>query len=252
MLLNFHRLIFSALLMGSLGCRVSFAESEVPSVDLVYRKFIEGNGGRANVLALNTLVINARLEFVSGDPVEFRLYRKRPGMMRMRRKMAYLCVDTIFNGKNGWRQTTSAASGEIRTEALPEEEVEELRQNSSIEGPFFRVGSDPANIASVEFDTVGEIPAIRLDLVPDADCIYSTLWLDAETYQELKMARFIDAVETGQSVYEEIILSDSDQIEGVHFAQKMEYYHDGELVKTLLVDRIRANVGLFDSYFSVE
>ena len=92
---------------------------------------------------------------------------------------------------------------------------------------------------------------------PHADSLYSTSWLDAETFQELKLARTLPAkgmsseAAVKETVVEEVFLTKTDRIDGVHFARKMEYFIDGVWAKTVEVDQIRANVGLFDSYFSL-
>lgn len=247
--------LLSSLLVSSVlgqGAVENSSTEPVPTVLEVYREFIDGNGGHANIMALKTLVINARMIYANGTAVQFKLYRKRPGMMRMRWNMPQYYIETVFDGVNGWRQITSLANGETQLNELPEEELESLRVDSSIEGPFFMVGRNAANILSIEHDVVRGIPTFRLEIDPDAETPYTSIWLNAETCQEFKLARVLTPSGSGTEVYEEIILSEMGRIEGVHFASKMEYFHDGELVKTMVVDRVRANVGIFDNYFSLK
>jgi len=254
-------LIFAVLLQAQIHVVLSASESvdtkvrseeSAPTLTELYRGFIDGNGGHANILSLNTLVISARVIHADGDAVDFKVYRKRPAMMRMRLNMPQYYTETVFNGKEGWRQVTSKVTGDSKREELSEAELDNIRPSSSIEGPFFKLGSDSSNITSITSDVIGETPAFRLQVDPSAETVYGTIWLDAETFQEIKLMREVKIEGQEETVVEEVLLSEQDKIDGVYFARRMDYYHDGELVKTLEVDRIRANIGIFDSYFSLD
>ena len=224
----------------------------IPTVLEIYRQFIDQNGGYTNIMRLNTLVVSGRMVDAAGETNEFKLYRKRPDMMRMRFNKQQYYLETIFDGQRGLRRMTSSINGDTREIELSESELEALRMDSSIEGPFFKIGRSAANIDSVQHDTVRSVPAFRIDISPDAESGYTTIWLERETFQEIKLAKLLPVQGSDKLVYEEVLLSDMDQVEGVYFARKMEYHHDGQLVKTMVVDRVRANVGVFDSYFSLE
>ena len=122
---------------GFAGDVVAQAE-QLPTAAELHRRFIENNGGRTNIQELKSLVIDARIIEAEGQTVEFKFYRKRPEMMRMRYYLPQYTLETLYDGRNGWRLMTSLNSGETLQEELSEAQLEVLRASSSIEGPFSR------------------------------------------------------------------------------------------------------------------
>jgi hypothetical protein len=55
--------------------------------------------------------------------------------------------------------------------------------------------------------------------------------------------------EAGDGALEEIYLSDFVQTRGVWLAKNIRHEQAGELTKQIVIDRVKANVGIFDSFF---
>ena len=73
--LSFIRCLLVALFFGSQGIvwgqdQKPASDGDVPSPVDLYRHYIQSNGGRANIQALNTLVATGTLEAVDGDVLE--------------------------------------------------------------------------------------------------------------------------------------------------------------------------------------
>jgi hypothetical protein len=79
--------------------------------------------------------------------------------------------------------------------------------------------------------------------------VYDRIWISQENYQELKLSRKIE-VEGQGTVLEETYYSDFDRVRGVWIAKTIHYYRDGAFFQSVLIDSAKANVGIFDTYFS--
>jgi len=55
--------------------------------------------------------------------------------------------------------------------------------------------------------------------------------------------------EAAEPIETEIYFSNFYKKAGVYYAKEIDYVVDGLLTQKIYIDRIRANVGLFDSYF---
>lgn len=222
---------------------------ELPTAAMLYRAYVQANGGHANLLAMNTLVVDGVLTMGEQAPVGIKIYRKRPNRLRMRLEFEGFQVETIYDGKSGWRRVRSQQLEEAEIEQLEEAALAELEEGSSLQGPMFHLGTRLDDVLEISSGVVNGREAYRLQLREVEDFSYAAIWLDAEHYQELKLERRA-GVDLGEGI-ESIIISDFDQINGVYFGRRVDYYtSDGDLVKALEVEEIRVNVGLFDAFFN--
>lgn len=228
------------------------SDERIPSAAEIYRGFVNANGGRSNIMSLSTLVISGQMVYAEGQVNEFKLYRKRPGMIRMCWIKPGVNVEVAYDGEYAARRITYVANGERELQELSAAELEGLRHDSSMNSPFFTVGSNSDNILSIEHDSVRGVSAFRLEIDPSAEIPFETIWLDAETFQEIKLAQRVTSEESDVPMLVEVFLSDISQVEGVYFARKADYYHDGTFFKAVEIERIRANIGIFDSYFTLK
>nr|MBC8189790.1 hypothetical protein [Puniceicoccaceae bacterium] len=81
-----------------------------------------------------------------------------------------------------------------------------------------------------------------------SDVPYERLWLGTEHLQEVQLRRQASS-EAGREHLEEIYFSDFEQIRGVWLAKTARFERDGNFFQGVCINKVRANVGLFDSLF---
>lgn len=223
---------------------------ELPSAVDLYNSYLEQNGGRSNLIGLNTLVASGTIKSVEGDSYLFKITRKRPDKYRLKVEFVdSTTVETISNGTQAWTVVTRA-NGDAKTVELLGDDLSAVLAEGNMDGAFLQLAGQSHLIHPVGFEEVRGHPAIRVEVDPAADIPYHTIWLSAEHFQEVKLA--MSAVPKGgaEPVETELYLSAFEKLIGIYHATSLDYVVDGAPTKTIQIDRIRSNVGIFDRYFS--
>ena len=233
------------------GAEVTDAEAEeLPSVAELYQCYVRENGGLANLRSLRTLIIKGRKVEENGATRRIAIYRKRPDKLRFKVWLDNARVETVYNGGEARRIVAPLRTGgEPKVKELSADEAAALAGDTRLEGPFFRVRGSFGAVEVAGREEVRGRPAFRLQLGPELDLPYHTIWLDEAHCQEVKLARTLPAGPDGETVEQEIYFSDFRKVAGVYGAREVAYYSDGALTQKLELESVRANVGLFDSYF---
>lgn len=214
------------------------------------RAHIEKNGGLSNIQSLKSLVIHGEILDKSSESLPFKLFRKRPNFYRMQIERPGLTILSAHNGTKTQRKV-ELANGEERLVELTAAEIEAIEQSSRFDGAFFELRGRPEWLQLVGVTEVDGMLAYELEVSPEADSHYETIWLHAEHYQEVKLRK--RAIEgsgaEGVESTDEIYFSDFDQVRGVWFSRNVVQMSAGARVLTIQIDRVRPNVGLFDSFF---
>lgn len=223
--------------------------TNLPSALELYQNYIDANGGRINMASLSTLLVKGSLIQSDGESVDFKLYRKRPQMMRMKYEFDRYQVEQISDGIEAW-QVVSPNVGESSIFDITGEALESLLRDNKMEGPFFHAGMRDDWIVPVAEEEVRGQMAIRIEVSPEANIGYDVLWLSSENFQEVKLQRSLSREASNEAEkVEEIYFTEFDKVAGIWLANEIEYFTDGELTQRVLINEVRANVGIFDSYF---
>ena len=243
-----------ALLLVSvphIACAESSLETdnqELPSAEKIYSSYIEHNGGRANMAALNTFIASGRVEFEGVGLYAFRIVRKQPNKFRQKVDYTSYTKEILSNGEQAWSIVT-APNQEDKVVELVGDKLSDALANSSMGGPFFRLAGQYEKFHAEAFEDVRGKPAIRVEIDPSVGMYYDTVWLSTEHFQEVKLAFSNAPGEAADPIQTEIYFSNFDKNAGVYYAKEIDYVVDGLLTQKIYIDRIRANVGLFNSYF---
>jgi hypothetical protein len=181
--------------------------------------------------------------------LEFKLVRKRPDKLRFKVNFEGYTSETFYNGKQGWKELVRN-DGAKEVVEIKGDELLSVTADAAMEGPFFQLAGLYDAMKPVAFEDVRGHEAIRVEIDPSAGIRYHTIWLSTEHFQEVKLAATDVGSDAAQAPVEsEVYFSDFERIDGVYHATTMDYCIDGELTQTIRIDRIRTNVGIFDSYF---
>lgn len=224
------------------------AEDSLPSILDLQSSYLEANGGLFNIQALSSLIASGHVINAEGEGYDFKLYRKRPNMMSTQIDFGYASSATVFNGREAFRIISSprAADQVIDIEGA---EADQIEADSTLDGPFFQLIGQPEWLEVISESEVNGVLAYEIAISEAAGSRYERLWISQEHHQEVKLTRVIEN-ETSEPVIEEIYFSDFDQIRGVWLAKDIRYEREGVLIQRVVINRVRANVGIFDSFFA--
>jgi outer membrane lipoprotein-sorting protein len=240
--------VFLGSLLAGFGFQDLVAqEKALPTVTELQMAYLVENGGRANIEAFHSLMASGYITNAEGDQIEFKLYKKRPNLMRMQTDFGSVTVDTVFDGKRGFNEITAQNAEKTLIDLSPEENAQ-LSVDSLIDGLFYQMRTRPEWLEVVAEADVNGRPAYVIDIAPEANLQIERLWLDQEHFQETKLRRRVIS-ETGETRIEDVYFSDFKRVRGVWTANTMRYYSGDTLLQTVRIERMRANVGIFDSLF---
>jgi hypothetical protein len=223
------------------------AEDSLPSVADLQRAYLEQNGGPSTIHALKSIVADGEILDPSGNARAFKLYRKRPNFYRMEIKQPGVTIITAHDGIRS-RRKLEFANGERRMAELNQAENQAISHGSEFDSLFYKLRGRPDLLRIVGLTEVKGTPAYEIAVSPSAQTPYDRIWLDAENYQELKLRRQV-AEESGNRVVEEVFFSDFKRVDGVWLATEVVQQKAESPGLTISIDRVRTNVGLFDSFF---
>lgn len=221
-------------------------EEELPSVMELQQRYVAANGGLANIQALSSLVINGVMTDTEGNQLEVRIYKKRPDLIRLQIDLQAGSILKVFDGTRGY-ELYSREGKKGKVVEMDATQSAHMQTDSAMDGPFFQLRSRPERLKVVAEVEVDGLPAYEVVVDAEAGSPYERIWLGKEHGQEVKLSRHLQG--EGGTVVEEVYFSEFEQVEGVWFSKLARFIRDGELVQTVRIDRVRANVGVFDSYF---
>jgi outer membrane lipoprotein-sorting protein len=223
-------------------------EVTLPSVADLMQAYVDENGGHVNIQSMTSLIASGTVIVAQDVRYDFKLYRKRPNLMRIQVDLLSKMMTTISDGSRVFRQI-SRGDQTLELRELVGEEAAFVRSDSRMDGPFYYLRSRPEFLEVVAEVEVNGTPAYEVAVHENADSVYDRIWISQENYQELKLSRKIE-VEGQGTVLEETYYSDFDRVRGVWIAKTIHYYRDGAFFQSVLIDSAKANVGIFDTYFS--
>jgi hypothetical protein len=225
------------------------AADDLPSITELQHAYIKENGGLANIQNLTSLVANGEILDSETAQYPFKLYRKRPDKMRFQLSLPNGVERmTCFDGRHGFTVISRPDMPDEILDLSPAEN-EALQVTSSLDGPFFQLRARPEYLEVVAEVLVDGSAAYEIEVKEEAHSIYDRVWISQEHFQEVKLSRPIK--EEGQPVnVEEIYFSNFEKIQGMWVAKSIRYEMDGQQVQAIQIDRLRANIGIFDNYFA--
>lgn len=249
MYLNIRRrgpTLWMLFLLGGFGSLYS-SEDELPTVSDLQAAYVDQNGGLSTIRALKSIVVYGEIAREDGGVMEFKLYRKRPQFYRIDIQRSRVKMITAHDGENTQRKLEEAG-GEHRTVELSDAEVDAIQVSSEFDGPFLQLYGQIESFEVLGVTEVNGAPAYELAVSPDADSPYDRIWLDAENYQEV-MLRLRASKGAESEGRETMVFSDFSKVRGVWVAGKIRREVHNQVVSTITIDRVRPNVGLFNSFF---
>lgn len=246
----FRCLAFLSIFLLPPTIALSDDSDSLPNGMELTQSYLEVNGGRANIAKIQSLFVSGQMSTKDGVTRPFKLMKKRPKMLRLQVEIGKALIITYFDGKKAYREF-ELPNGDTELQEIMGEELLNFDELSSIEGPFYLLAGRSDLIKSISEEEVNGELTYKLELERSENIGYDAIWLSQEHFQEVKLARILKT-EEDKELLQEVFLSEFDQIEGVYYAKNSRIYQDGVLQMEIDVERVRSNVGVFDTMFQPE
>lgn len=225
-------------------------DDPLPTLMELHIEHVNANGGRAELAKVQSIMVTGKLSIPDSDEeTRITYYKKRPNKMRVSVSRDPVQIETMYNGKKAWT-VFRGPNGEDINEVTDAQELLETAQNSRFEGPFQSLMGNEELATPVAFEEVEGQEAIRIEVKPEANLPFDTIWISRENFQEIKVTKtIVDQNAPEKPLLNEIFYENFEQVEGVWFAKTSRYFMDGKQQQLIEVDKIRLNPGIYDSYF---
>jgi hypothetical protein len=216
------------------------------TVDEIVAKHVQARGGLEKLQALKTLRMTARLA-QGGFRATYVQENKREDKVREETILQGMAQVQAYDGKTGWQ--IDPFEGRKDPELLSQDDTKPLLLDADLEGPLVNYKQKGNTAELVGHDSVEGTDCYKIKLnLKNGDVRY--YYLDADSYLTIKYETQTKV--RGAVKYEDAMLGDYEQVDGVYFPFAIETGETGsEQRKRFTVEKIEPNVPLEDSLFSL-
>lgn len=234
------------VLAGCLGlplAGIAQALADDQNVDYVLERYVEAMGGRASLENIKSVRLSGAISYPSGLKHNITVLKKKPDLVRVALDTGTIRFIQAYDGKVAWfsRQAGKNAfydrmRGQLADNFIREAPLENVLINPRDTGVELSLGED-VEIARIPcYQVIAEFP--------DSSKIIH--YIEKDTFLE---RRIFEYNEKGELVAD-LIPSNFEIIQGVLFALQIIRMNGNEIVSTLQLDDVEANVGILDTPFS--
>ena len=215
-------------------------------VSALIDKHIAARGGVDNIKAVETVKMTGKVE-VMGMEIDMTNYLKRPNKIRSMLviKAMNAEVNQGFDGEMGWMQNPGSSP-----QPMPKELANGMKDQADIDGMLMNYEDKGITLEYLGEGMVNDKPAHKLK-VTRPDQPDTVVYLDKETYLEVKLEGEGVNPQTGQPAQTETYMSDYRLVNGVQMAHLMEVKMDGTTFQKITMSEILTNVDVEDSIFTM-
>lgn len=217
------------------------------TVDELIAKNIEAKGGMAKMKAVNSMRATGKMVGGQGMEIPFVMMNKRPNSTRMEFTFQGMTGMQVFDGKTAWM--SMPFMGKKEPEAMPPDEAKLMEEQADFDGPLVDYKEKGNTIELLGKEQVEGADAYKLKVTLKGGDV-RTIYLDAETYLEIK----VESKRTirGTEVEGESFLSDYKEEGGMMMAHVMESGAKGSPQRQkLVIEKVELNPEIQDSVFAM-
>jgi Outer membrane lipoprotein-sorting protein len=219
---------------------------QAQTVDEIIAKNIEARGGRERLLAIKSLRVT--FKYSQGSfRAKYVQENKRNEKVREEFIVQGMAQIQAYDGHSAWQ--INPFGGRKDPELMSQDDIRSLLLDADLEGPLVDYKQKGHTAELMGHDSVEGTDCYKIKLtLKDGDVrIY---YLDADSYLEIKFET--QSKVRGAVQYNDTMLGDYEQVEGVYFPFSIESAETGsEDWQRFTVEKIELNVSLEDSLFSL-
>ncbi len=217
------------------------------SADEILNKMIEALGGRKAMEAINDQTSTGTMELtqmgLSGSVTD---YFKRPNKTRVDIEVMGMVITNAFDGETAWMVNPQTGS----TEEMPEDQAEFMKREAMGDDAFLNPKKHGITYTAKGKEEVDGKECFILEQ-KHSDGYVSMLYIDAKTYLIYK-TKGLNLNQMGIEVEQENVMTDYNKVNGMMTAHTMTIYQDDEEFMIFMLEEVKYNTGLEDSFFEME
>ncbi len=230
------------LFLFSFVCSPGFSQDAKKLLDQV----INATGGRKVMEAIKDTTFSGTMDLVQmGMSGTFTFFLKEPNMLRQDIEVMGMVITSGFDGETGWR--FNPQTGVIEDQP---ENVQEMAKNEALGfGNSFMLYPEKYGITFADKgkETVKGKEYLLLEMTFENGGT-SLFYIDPGTFLPYKM-KSMTLNDMGIEIEQESIMGNYKKVDGLNFAHSGTIYQDGEKFASIVVDEVKFNSGLEDSFF---
>lgn len=212
------------------------------TADEIISKSVTAQGGLEKFKALKTYSASGSMA-MSGMDMSFSLKVKRDHKMRLENEMQGMKFTMAVNDKTGWMINPMGGTG--KAEALPAEQLKEMRDMADIDGDLVGFAEDGWKVDTAGIVDVDGATAYKLKFTKDKDTKF--IYVDATSWLPIKEDKTSNMM--GQQTEIETLYTNYQDVGGVLRPFTYEMRVQGQTVQTITLKKVESNIELADSIF---
>ena len=199
--------------------------------------------GQDNMLKLNTQRLSGKM-VQSGLEIPFIQMGKRPAKVRVEGTFQDLTFIQTFNGKEGW--SINPFAGVTDPQQMTEDDLKGMHYQADMDGMLWNWNEKGY---TVTFDGKEDMEGtscfkLRLDTKEGDTCTY---YIDSDSYIMLRTNTKMKIM--GNETESDTYFSNYTMIEGIAVPGKIDTKMKGQLMGTLVIEKVEMNIELDDALF---
>jgi len=228
--------LFSALML------VSSTFLSAQSIDDILQEHFKAIG-QEKLLKVNTIKTTGKL-VQSGMEIPFIQMSKRPDFFRLEGTFQGLSFIQTYNGKEGWNLNPFA--GATEPQPFSEDELKSMKYSADIDGMLWNWKDKGYTVTLEGKEDMEGTSCFKVKLATkDGDAF--TYYLDSDSYMMIRTNTKVKV--QGNDTESDTYYSNYTQVEGLAMPGKIDTKMNGQVVMTIVTDKVEINLDLDKSLF---
>lgn len=228
--------LFSALML------VSGTFLSAQSLDDVLKEHFKAIG-QEKLLKVNSIKATGKL-VQSGLEIPFIQMAKRPDCIRIEGTFQGLSFIQTYNGKEGWNLNPFA--GATEPQPFTEDELKSMKYSADIDGMLWNWKEKSYTVTLEGKEDMEGTSCFKIKLATKDGDVFN-YYLDADSYMMIRTNTKVKV--QGNETESDTYYSNYMQVEGMAMAGKVDTKMNGQIVMTIVTDKVEFNTELDKSLF---
>lgn len=199
--------------------------------------------GQDNILKVNSQKVTGKL-IQSGFEIPFIQYAKRPGKVRLEATLQGLTLIQTYNGTEGW--VINPFAGITAPQPMTEDQLRSIKYQADNDGMLWNWKEKGYQVTLEGKEDMEGTSCYKIKLETEHGDVF-TFYIDADSYILLRQNAKMKVM--GNESENDTYFSNYSMVEGIAMPGKAETKMQGQLVMTLIFDKMELNPELEDSMF---
>lgn len=215
---------------------------QAQSIDDILKEHFSASG-QDNLLKVNTQKLTGKM-IQGGVEIPFIQMAKRPDKVRIEGTFQALTFVQTYNGKEGW--SLNPFAGVTDPQPMSEDELKSMRYQSDMDGMLWKWKEKGYTVTFDGKEDMEGTSCYKIKLVTKEGDSF-TYYIDSDSYIMIRSNTKIKVM--GNEAEADTYYSNYMQVEGLAVPAKIETKMNGQLMMTIIVDKVELNIELADTLF---